>query len=91
MLRNMLVYTPLSYNQKPCIWFTKNPTLLRPLTTSQPNGLSILLQFGNQLITLLDHVVVLLVLVIWSVCLNDTLAGNSVDSAGDSLSCNEFG
>jgi hypothetical protein len=43
------------------------------------------------LITLLHHIIVLLVLVIWSVGFDDTLAGHSVDRARDSLSCDEFG
>jgi len=64
---------------------------LRPLASPQSHGLAIFLKLGNQLIALLDYIVVLLVLIIRSVSLNDTLSGYSVDSAGDSFSCNEFG
>ena len=38
--------------------------ILAALRTPQPNHLSILLQFGNELITLLDDIVVLPVLVV---------------------------
>jgi hypothetical protein len=64
---------------------------LRPLATSQAHGLAVLLQLGNELIALLDDVLVLLVLVIGAVRLDDTLTGDTVDSAGDAATSNELG
>jgi hypothetical protein len=51
--------------------------------------LAILLQLGDELISLLDHVCVLLVLVVWSVCLNDAL--DAVNGAWDAVCGDELG
>jgi hypothetical protein len=51
--------------------------------------LAVLLQLGDELITLLDHVCVLLVLVVWSVCLNDAL--DAVNGAWDAVCSDELG
>jgi len=53
---------------------------LAALTAPQPDGLTVLLQLGNELVTLLDYVCVLLVLVVGSVGLDDAL--DAVDRAG---------
>jgi hypothetical protein len=47
------------------------------------------LQLGDKLITLLDDVRILLVLVVWSVGLDDAL--DTVDGARDAVCCDEFG
>jgi len=47
------------------------------------------LQLGDELITLLYHIRVLLVLVVWSVRLNDAL--DAVDGARDAVGGNELG
>lgn len=64
---------------------------LDSLTTSEPYCLAVLLQFGDELIALLDDVIVLLVLVVGSVGLDDALARDAIDSAGDALCGDEFG
>ena len=43
------------------------------LTTSHTNGLPVFLQLGNQLVTLLDDVIVLLVFVVRSISLYNTM------------------
>lgn len=55
------------------------PRQLCPLATPQPHGLAVLLQLGNQLVTLADHILVLLVLIVGSVRLDNALAGDTVD------------
>jgi hypothetical protein len=62
---------------------------LATLTAPQPNRLTVLLQLGDKLITLLDDVRILLVLVVWSVGLDDAL--DTVDGARDAVCCDEFG
>ena len=64
---------------------------LYSLATPQPHRLTILLQLCNQLVTLLHHIIILLVLVVWSVGLNNTLSGDTVDCARDPLSRNKLG
>lgn len=64
---------------------------LCPLASPEPDGLSVLLQLGDELIALADHVLVLLVLVVGAICLDDTLAGDAVDCAGDAAGGDEFG
>jgi hypothetical protein len=49
------------------------------------------LQLGDQLVALADDVLVLLVLVVGAVRLDDALAGDSVDCAGDATSSDELG
>ena len=60
------------------------------LASPQSYCLAVLLEFRNELITLLDHIIVLLVLVIRTVGLDDALSSHSVDGAWDSLSRNEL-
>jgi hypothetical protein len=62
--------------------------LLRSLAASQPNILPVLLQLGDKSISLLDDVVVLLVLVVGSICLNYSI--HSIDSAWNSISGDKF-
>lgn len=66
-----------------CSSFTLSPRLftspLTPLTASHPNRLAVLLQLGDQLITLLDNIIVLLVLIVRAIRLNDTV--HTVDVA----------
>jgi hypothetical protein len=62
---------------------------LTTLTSPQPHRLAVLLQLGNELITLLDDVGVLLVLVVWSVGFDDAV--DAVDGARDAVCCDEFG
>lgn len=45
--------------------------------------MTVLLEFGDQSISMFHYIGVLLVLVIWPVSLNDTI--DSVDGAGDSV------
>lgn len=59
-----------------------NPALC-PLATTKSNSLSILLKFCNQLIALSDYILVLLVLIVWSVGFNHTLARYTVNGAGN--------
>lgn len=58
------------------------------LASSQPHGLAILLQFGDQLIPLFDNVVVLLVLVVGPVCLDHAV--DAIDSAGNAICRDEI-
>lgn len=53
--------------------------------------MTIFLKLGDELIALLHNIGVLLVLVIGSVGLNDTLSGHTVDSTWDALSGDELG
>jgi len=62
---------------------------LCPFTAPQPHGLTVLLQLRNQLVTLANDILVLLVLVVGSVRLNDTLPGDAVDGAGDATGGDE--
>jgi hypothetical protein len=48
-------------------------TPLCPLATPQPYCLPVLLQFRDQLITLLHNIVILLVLIVRTISLNDAL------------------
>lgn len=64
---------------------------LCPFATSQPHSLTVLLQLGNELITLADNILVLLVLVVWTVCLDDAFSSYAVDGAGDSTGGDEAG
>jgi hypothetical protein len=49
------------------------------------------LQLGDQLVALTHHVLVLLVLVVRPVRLDDALAGDAVNGAGDAAGGDEFG
>ena len=60
---------------------------LTALASTQPDSLAVLLQLGDELITLLDHVCVLLVLVVRAVCLDDAL--DAVDGAGYAVGSDE--
>lgn len=62
---------------------------LATLTSPQSNRLSVLLQLGDQLIALLNHIVVLLVLVVWSIRLDDFV--DTVDCAWDAICGDEVG
>jgi hypothetical protein len=62
---------------------------LTPFATSQPHSLPILLELGDELISLLHNICVLLVLVIWTISLDDAV--HSVDGAGYAISGNELG
>jgi hypothetical protein len=61
------------------------------LATSQPDGLPVLLQLGNKLVTLADDILVLLVLVVRAVGLDDTAACDTIDSAGNAAGGDELG
>ena len=62
--------------------------LLTPFAPSQPHRLSIFLQLRDQCISLLHHISVLLVLVVRSIRLDNTI--DSVDCACDTVASNEF-
>jgi hypothetical protein len=62
---------------------------LATLTAPQSDCLAVLLQLGNELITLLDDVAVLLVLIVRAVCFDDAL--DAVDGAGDAVCGDKFG
>lgn len=64
---------------------------LRPLTSPQPDGLPILLQLSDELVALAHHVLVLLVLVVRPVRLDDAVARDAVDRAGDAAGGNKLG
>lgn len=64
--------------------------LLSSLAPPQSNCLSIFLQFGNQLITLLNNVIVLLILVVGSVGFDNTLASDAVNGTWDAVCSDEF-
>lgn len=53
------------------------------LTTPHPHGLSIFLKLGDQCITLLNYICVLLILIICAICLDDTV--DTVDGACDTV------
>jgi hypothetical protein len=52
--------------------------------------LAVLLQLGNQLIALANHILVLLVLVIRPVRLNDALARDTINGTGDAATSNKL-
>ena len=60
---------------------------LTTFTTPQSHRLAVLLKLGDELIALLDHVVVLLVLVIWTVGLDDLV--DAIDSAWNTICSDE--
>lgn len=62
---------------------------LAALTTPKADSLSILLELGDQSITVLHHVGVLFVLVIRSVGLDDSV--DPVDRAGNAVAGDELG
>jgi hypothetical protein len=64
-------------------------TCLATLASPQPHGLTVLLQLGNELITLFDHVCILLVLVVWAIRLDDAL--DAVDGARNAVGSDELG
>jgi hypothetical protein len=68
-----------------------NLDALCSLASPQSNGLSVLLQLGDELITLFDNIIVLLILVIWSICFNYAFACNTVNCTWDTVCCNELG
>jgi hypothetical protein len=53
--------------------------------------LAVLLQLSDQLVSLLDNILVLLVLVIRTIRLDDTLAGHAIDCARNAAGRDEFG
>lgn len=61
---------------------------LASFAAAHAHGLAVLLQFRDQLVTLLDHVVVLLVLVVWPIGLDDAV--DAVDRARDPVCRNEL-
>ena len=60
-----------------------------PLTSPQSHRLTIFLQLRNQPVSLLDHVGILLVLVVWPVGFYDLV--DAVDGAGYAVCGDEFG
>ena len=58
------------------------------LAAPQPDGLTVLLQLCDELVSLLHYVGVLLVLVVWSVRLDDAL--DAVDGARDAVCGDEL-
>ena len=64
-------------------------TSLAPFTPPQPHGLAVFLEFGDQCITMLHHVRVLLVLVVGSVRLDNPI--DAVDGARDAVAGDELG
>ena len=61
---------------------------LASLAAAKANDLAVLLQLGDELITLLDDVAVLLVLIVGSVSLDNAL--DAIDGAGDAVSGDKF-
>ena len=88
-------YALLTFSSPPTMTKTRphhyhvDGAFLSTLTTPQPDRLSILLQFGDQAIALLDDVGILLVLVIRAVGLDDAV--DAVDGAWDAVCGDEFG
>lgn len=69
-----------------------NPSsILRTLASPQPYSLAILLQLGDELISLLHNIRILLVLVVGSVGLDDALSRHTVNGTCNAISCNELG
>lgn len=64
---------------------------LRSLATPQSHGLAVLLELGDELVALLYDILILLVLVVGPVRLDDALARNAVDGAGDAAGGDELG
>jgi hypothetical protein len=69
--------------------FAHSWSRLTALASPQSDGLTVLLQLGDELVTLLHHIRVLLVLVVWSVRLDNAL--DAVDGAWDAVGGNELG
>jgi hypothetical protein len=61
------------------------------LTTSKSHSLTILLEFGNELVALLHNIIVLLVLVVWSVGFDDALSSHAIDGTWNALGSNKLG
>jgi len=70
--------------------YTTQPPLCS-LTTPQPHSLAVFLEFCDQLVSLFNNIVVLLVLVIRSVGLDDPLSSHAINRAVDSFSCDKLG
>ncbi len=66
------------------------PTHLSPLTPPQPHRLPILLQLRDQLITLLDHIIILLTLIIRPIRLDHSLTRHAVDRTRDAIRRDEL-
>lgn len=64
---------------------------LCPLASTESHGLTVLLQLGDQLVTLAHDVLILLVLVIRPVRLDDALARHPVNGARNAASGDELG
>lgn len=62
---------------------------LAPLAAPESYGLAILLEFRDQSVAVLDHVGILLVLVVWSVRLDDPV--DPVDGASDAVASDVLG
>ena len=62
---------------------------LSPFTPPQPDSLSILLKLRDKGISMLHHIRILLVLVVRSVRLDNTV--DTIDRACDPVACNELG
>jgi hypothetical protein len=67
---------------------TTGSTTSRSLASSQSHSLAIFLQLGDQSVTMLDHISVLLVFVVWPGRLDD--ASDSVYGARDAVASDEF-
>jgi hypothetical protein len=62
---------------------------LTPLTTSQSDGLAVLLKFRDELIALFDDIVVLLVLIVRAISFDNAV--HSIDGARNPARSYEFG
>ena len=68
---------------------SRTMSYLTSLATPKTDSLPVLLKFGDQSITVLDHISVLLVLVIRSVGFNDAI--DSVDRASNAIARDKLG
>jgi hypothetical protein len=64
------------------------PRLSTSLATPKSDGLPVFLKFGDKLVSLLDNIVVLLVLVVWSVSLNHFV--HPINRAWDAIGGNKI-
>ncbi len=56
-----------------CMKSFRNEKVLCSLATSQTHSLAVFLEFGDELIALANNILVLLVLIVGSVCLDDAV------------------
>ncbi len=80
----------MHYTQGQLVPTSRRRLPLCTLAASQPHSLAVLLKLGDELISLSHNVIVLLVLVVWSVGLDDAFSSHTINGTWDPLGCNKF-